>query len=214
MGTSAARKDREITRDLSSQVKDRLIRKWPEAIRCLTRRSELCFPTGLAALDRLFPSGRGFPYGQLVEITGGPSSGKTSLLLSILAAGSRNRRRIAYVDFGGAFCPDAALAAGLDIKRLLIIRPEVDRQVTPPRQMWTRLGGPGTVKGGSQDLTKQGNGQTAQPGRFGRPPGRHEPGMLLHVPEGPAPFQADPGEGEVGDPGVRECGLPHVQAVE
>jgi hypothetical protein len=127
----------------SGWLKNAITKKWPEAIRSLGRRSGLYFPTGLAELDNLFPSGRGIPYGQLIEITGGPSSGKTSLLFRLLASAGRPRRTVAYVDFDGAFFPEAAASAGVDLKRLLVIRPETGRQVTSP------------TGSGNQNLTEQ-----------------------------------------------------------
>ncbi len=104
----------------SCQISHALRQKWPEAVRSLTDVSDRFFATGQTELDAFFTSGRGIPYGQLIEITGGVSSGKTSLLFGLLAA---NSRTAAYVDFGNSFFPDAANAAGLDLSRLLIIKP-------------------------------------------------------------------------------------------
>jgi|GEM_PF-987452 len=126
--------------------------KWPEAVGSFTDRKELYFPTGISELDRLFPSGLGIPCGQLIEITGGLSSGKTSLLFRLLgmknpigpqdvtlqqiqgalrpfvklrageAQGDKGER-IAYVDFSNSFFPDANLSPRVDLSRLLVIRP-------------------------------------------------------------------------------------------
>ena len=105
----------------SCQITHALRQKWPEAIRSLTDQSDRFFAAGRVELDALFPSGRGIPYGQLIEITGGVSSGKTSLLFCLLAANSHTTA--AYVDFGNSFFPDAAGAVGLDLSRLLVIKP-------------------------------------------------------------------------------------------
>jgi len=104
------------------RLKNAVTKKWPEAICSLARRYTLYFPTGFAALDALFPCGRGIPYGQLIEITGRTSSGKTSLLLRLLGANTAGDRSVAYVDFNDTFFPDAALAAGVDAKRLVVIK--------------------------------------------------------------------------------------------
>ncbi len=78
------------------------------------------FHTGLAALDRLFPSG--IPYGQLIELTGSASCGKTSLLLSILA-GQVKEMTAAYIDVSDMFFPGAAQACGVNLDRLIVVRP-------------------------------------------------------------------------------------------
>ncbi len=110
---------RPTPRNLTGAIRQ----KWPEAIRSLTDRDDLFFATGLAELDSLFASGRGLPYGQLIEIRGGVSSGKTSLLFTLLAGAASRPRRIAYVDFNNAFFPDATGASGIDLSRLLLIKP-------------------------------------------------------------------------------------------
>jgi RecA/RadA recombinase len=103
------------------RLKNRLREKWPEAVCSLTNREELYFATGLTELDRIFPAGRGLPYGQLIEITGGLSSGKTSLLFRFLATALAGRRRIVYVDGNRAFFPDTALPPATDLSQLLVI---------------------------------------------------------------------------------------------
>ncbi|MBU0985207.1 MAG: DNA recombination/repair protein RecA, partial [candidate division Zixibacteria bacterium] len=104
-----------------SRLKETITRKWPEALCSLTERRELVFTTGIAELDALFHLG-GIPYGQLIEITGGVSSGKTALLFDLLAHWS-GRYTITYVDFPDSFFPDAACQAGLDLNHLLLIKP-------------------------------------------------------------------------------------------
>jgi hypothetical protein len=109
----------------SCHIARKLRQKWPDAIRSLNEQDELSFPTGLAELDRLFASKRGIPYGQLIEIRGGISSGKTSLLFRILSG--RPNSTIAYVDFCHTFFPEATIASGLNLDRLLLIRPAPTR---------------------------------------------------------------------------------------
>ena len=91
-----------------SAVKELIRRKWPEALLENAGRSGRSFVTGLENFDRLFPSG-GIPYGQLVEITGGASCGKTGLLFHVLA-GLVRQVRVGYVDAGNTFFPGAASA--------------------------------------------------------------------------------------------------------
>jgi hypothetical protein len=78
-------------------------------------------PTGLDAVDRLL--GGGFPRGGLSEITGPPSSGRTSLVLALLAAATARREVAALVDAADAFDPPSAAAAGVALPRLLWVRP-------------------------------------------------------------------------------------------
>jgi hypothetical protein len=78
-------------------------------------------PTGLAALDRLL--GGGFPRGGLSEIAGPPSSGRTSLALAFLARATERGEVVAVVDGPDAFDPPSAAAAGIDLPRLLWVRP-------------------------------------------------------------------------------------------
>lgn len=100
-------------------------RRWPEAICRDSTFDRLVFPSGLAAFDSLFPMG-GLPYGQLVEITGGDCSGKTSFLFALLAGMLTRARlnRVAYVDFANCFFPVAAECGGIDPARLFVVKPD------------------------------------------------------------------------------------------
>jgi hypothetical protein len=79
-------------------------------------------PSGREEVDALLPGG-GFPRGALSELTGGPASGKTALALSALAAAMGEEGLGAYVDGRGELYPPAAAALGLDLERLLVVRP-------------------------------------------------------------------------------------------
>jgi protein ImuA len=75
---------------------------------------------GLAPVDALLP--RGFPCGALSELRGGSSSGKTAVALSTMARLPRGALA-AFVDGRGELYPPAAAALGVDLGRLLIVRP-------------------------------------------------------------------------------------------
>src|SRR5689334_13610311 len=62
------------------------------------------------------------PRGALTEIFGPASSGRTSLLLSILAAATAREEVCVLVDAEDEFDPVSAEAAGVDLKRLLWVR--------------------------------------------------------------------------------------------
>ncbi len=76
-------------------------------------------PTGVAEVDALTA---GLPRGALTEICGPASSGRTSLLLSLLAAATGRGEVCALVDATDAFDPHSAAAAGVELKRLLWVR--------------------------------------------------------------------------------------------
>jgi recombination protein RecA len=76
-------------------------------------------PTGIAEVDGAIG---GLPRGSLTEIYGPASSGRTSLLISILAAATARQEACALVDAGDAFDPVSAEAAGVLLQRVLWIR--------------------------------------------------------------------------------------------
>jgi recombination protein RecA len=79
--------------------------------------------TNLAPLDAQLAGG--FPRGQLSEVVGPRSSGRTSLLLQTLAAATARGELVALVDTLDAFDVESASAAGVDLDRLLWVRGHV-----------------------------------------------------------------------------------------
>lgn len=80
-----------------------------------------CLGCGRPEVDAALPGG-GFPRGALSELAGGPASGKTAVALSLLAAlGPEDLS--AWVDARGDLYPPAAAAMGVDLSRLLVVRP-------------------------------------------------------------------------------------------
>lgn len=86
------------------------------------RVSELPFPTAEPACDRLLNGG--FGRRSLVELVGGRSSGRYSLLLTLLAAATSVGEVAAFVDLGDGLDPQSAAGSGIDLARLLWLRPE------------------------------------------------------------------------------------------
>ncbi len=82
------------------------------------RRSLL--PTGLSALDSLLAGG--VPRGQLSEVYGPASSGRSGVLLALLARTTCSGALCALVDPSDAFDPASAAEAGADLERLLWLR--------------------------------------------------------------------------------------------
>ena len=79
-------------------------------------------PTGFPPLDRALGIG-GLPKGQVCEITGPATSGKTTLALKFLAQAQADGGQVAYIDQALYFDPDYAHRCHIDLSRLLIGRP-------------------------------------------------------------------------------------------
>jgi hypothetical protein len=77
-------------------------------------------PTGIPALDSRL--GGGFPRGQLSEIVGGRSSGRTSVLLHMIAMTTARAELVALIDALDMLDVGSAVAAGVDLERLLWVR--------------------------------------------------------------------------------------------
>jgi hypothetical protein len=83
----------------------------------------VCAPTGHTPLDARLCGG--FPRGQLSEIVGRRSSGRTSLLLQTLASATARGELVALVDALDTLDVASADAAGVALDRLLWIRGHV-----------------------------------------------------------------------------------------
>ena len=75
--------------------------------------------TGIAEIDAL---SSGLPRGAITEIMGATSSGRTSVLLSVLAQATWGDEACALIDMGDRFDPASAAHAGIALDRLLWIR--------------------------------------------------------------------------------------------
>jgi hypothetical protein len=80
--------------------------------------------SGVRELDALTG---GLPRGCLTEVCGAASSGRTSLLLALLAAATRRQEACALVDGNDSFDPASAASAGVNFERLLWVRCGVER---------------------------------------------------------------------------------------
>src|ERR1700735_452941 len=83
-----------------------------------------CLPTGLASLDAMLAQGdvEGFPRGAISAILGPESSGRTTLVHSLLAASTAQFEICAYVDTNDSFDPVSAAASGVALSQLVWIR--------------------------------------------------------------------------------------------
>jgi hypothetical protein len=84
-----------------------------------SRPAPECVPSGVSALDA---ATGGLPRGCLTEIFGPASSGRTSLLLAILAQATHRDEVCALIDAEDAFDPASAASAGVRLDRLLWVR--------------------------------------------------------------------------------------------
>ncbi|MFQ5526775.1 MAG: hypothetical protein ACE5GX_11005 [Thermoanaerobaculia bacterium] len=92
----------------------------------LVRRASLDrpppLPTSISSLDRAL--GGGLPRGRLVEVIGRKSSGRFSLTLATLAATTGAGDVAALIDLGDGFDPVNAFELGVDLDRILWLRPK------------------------------------------------------------------------------------------
>lgn len=76
---------------------------------------------GIPPVDRLL--GGGARPGQLIELVGRLSSGRFSLALGVLASATTRGEAGALIDLGDTLDPQNAVAFGVDLERLLWVRP-------------------------------------------------------------------------------------------
>ena len=99
----------------------RHIRSGRELTRRSLEESQAARSTGLQSLDRLLRGGT--RAGQLTEIIGERSSGRFSVVLALLAAATASGEAVALIDLGDALDPQNATTSGIDLERLLWVRP-------------------------------------------------------------------------------------------
>jgi hypothetical protein len=98
--------------------------------------------TGIPEIDAAVG---GLPRGALTEICGPPCSGRTSLLLSALAARTTDGEACALVDARDSFDPYLANAAGVALKQLLWVRCQNADQALRATDLLIQGGGFGLV---------------------------------------------------------------------
>ncbi len=123
-------------RALPQDLRDRM----QSARQLLGKAERELMPTGLPVLDRLLDGG--LPRGELVEVVGGRSSGRFSLVLEVLAATTRAGEAAALIDLGDHLDPARAEAAGADLSRLLWVRPRTVEQALAATEMLLGAGFP------------------------------------------------------------------------
>ena len=103
------------------------------------------FSTGCEPLDRLLPR-RGLSRGTLIEwLAMGEASGAMWLALIAAREACQEDGPLVVIDGRGTFYPPAATAAGVDLERLIVVRPSSAREETWALDQSLRSEGAGTV---------------------------------------------------------------------
>jgi hypothetical protein len=105
---------------LREQIESVLAMRIPAALSAHPRGTPELLPTGIAEVDALLEGG--LPLGGVTEVIGPLCSGRSTLVLSVLAGVTRQGAAAAYVDVSDAFDPYSAAAMGIDLGRLLWVR--------------------------------------------------------------------------------------------
>ncbi|MBI3804627.1 MAG: hypothetical protein HY282_12790 [Nitrospirae bacterium] len=91
------------------------------------------FVTQVPLLDRLEEGG--LPRGTLIELSGKASTGRFALSLAALSAATRAGEPAALIDLGDHLDPEGAHAAGVDLSRLLWVRPFTVKEAMTAAEM-------------------------------------------------------------------------------
>jgi len=105
-------------------------------------------PLGISTLDLGLAGG--LPRGQVSEVVGPASSGRTSLVWAAIGAATRRGEYVALVDTFDRFDPPTAAACGIDLSHLLWVRGQpISRTTGALDPAWLpgvrAVGGPGTL---------------------------------------------------------------------
>lgn len=84
-------------------------------------------PTGSIAFDQSLGIG-GFPRGRVVEVFGPEATGKTTLVLHVIAEAQKQGGQAAFIDAEHALDPRYAASVGVDVDELLISQPDYGEQ--------------------------------------------------------------------------------------
>ena len=97
-------------------------------------------PTGIMSVDLALGVG-GLPKGRIIEIYGPEASGKTTLVLSLIAQAQKNGGTAAFIDAEHALDPQWAEKLGVNLNNLLISQPDTGEQALEIAETLIRSGG-------------------------------------------------------------------------
>jgi len=122
---------RQLRSSLEAAIASR-ITSGSELIRALAKeRREQILPTTIPHADALL--GGGLSRGKMTEIAG--RAGRFSIVQATLAAATSIGEAAALIDLGDHFDPQLGAAAGIDLRRLLWIRPHTLKQAVMAAEM-------------------------------------------------------------------------------
>ena len=102
-----------------AELESDIARRFGDAFKIHEKTVVETLSTGIEEIDALTG---GMPRGAISEIFGPASSGRTSLMFSMLAYATAHEETCALVDTNDVFAPTAAAKAGVDFDRLLWVR--------------------------------------------------------------------------------------------
>jgi recombination protein RecA len=100
-------------------IRKQITAKLPGAFGFYERGQRGTMPTGISSLDSIIG---GIPRHALSQICGPSSSGRTTVLMSLLASATNRQECCALVDATDCFDPTSAQSSGVDLSRMLWIR--------------------------------------------------------------------------------------------
>jgi recombination protein RecA len=116
------------TRQLDQALRDLRRRFGSEAIRPASELQPAeVIPTGFPTLDEALGIG-GLPRGRIVDVYGPESAGKTTLCLHVIAEAQKQGGQAAIIDAEHKLDPAWARRRGVDLARLMVVRPDTFEQ--------------------------------------------------------------------------------------
>jgi hypothetical protein len=104
------------------KLRRQISKRWPESLpKNFDNLSTI--PTNIPDFDSILPKG-GLPAGELIQISGARSSGKTYFLFKILSGLKNLEGLILYFDLTGEISPQVIKLSGLDSTKFIHIRSE------------------------------------------------------------------------------------------
>ena len=95
--------------------------------------------SGVVALDALL--GGGWPQGKVGELAGPDSSGRSGVAAATVAAATTRGEVVAWLDAADALDPCSAAAAGVDLRRVLWVRPRGVEETVRATELVLEAGG-------------------------------------------------------------------------
>ena len=95
--------------------------------------------SGVAALDTLL--GGGWPQGKVGELAGPDSSGRSGVAIATVAAATVRDEVVAWLDAADALDPASVAAVGVDLRRVLWVRPRGVEEAVRAAELVLEVGG-------------------------------------------------------------------------